>query len=95
VSQPRQSDRHFLLVTGAYAVGDDINFVSGSKKIECGLGDANVALDTDDDARERTGGVERVECLFDFWCSNKSQQVADANMTCCVAYIIENSVLSR
>lgn len=75
MSQPRQSDWYLLLVARAYAISNNIYFVSGSEEVERGLGDADVAFDTDDDARERTGGVERIESLFDFGCSNKSQQV--------------------
>lgn len=56
--QPRQSDGHLLLVAGAYAISNDIYFVSGSEEIECGLGDANVAFDADDDTGEWTGGIE-------------------------------------
>jgi hypothetical protein len=60
VSQPRQSDWHLFLITRAYAISDDIDFVSGPEEVECGLSDADVALDADNNAGERTGGVERV-----------------------------------
>lgn len=43
--------------------------MSGPKEIDGGLCNADVALDSDDDARQRAGDVERVECFFDFWCA--------------------------
>lgn len=83
MSQPRQSDGHLLLIAGAYAISDDINLMPRSEKIERSLGDADVAFDADDNAGERTGGVERVERLFDFWCSIKGQQGEMMHTSCC------------
>lgn len=60
MSQPRQSNRHLLFITRAYAISNDIDPVSGPEEIECGLSDTDVALDADNDAGEWSGGVERV-----------------------------------
>ena len=64
--QPRQRNRHFLLVAAALPFRNDIYLVSGLEEIERRLRNADVAFDADDDAGERAGGVERVERLLDF-----------------------------
>lgn len=69
MSQSCQRNGNLLFVAAAHAICDDVHFVSGSEEIERGLSDADVAFDADDDAGEGAGGVERIESLFDFWCS--------------------------
>jgi hypothetical protein len=90
--QPRQRNRHFLLVAATHSVRNYIHFVSGPQQVECGLSDADVALDADDYAGERAGGVEGIEGLFDFWRSVVVSISYLLDGDC--RYIIENSVLS-
>jgi hypothetical protein len=64
--QSRQCDRDLLGIAAAHAVCNDVDLVPSPEKIDGGLCDANVALDADDDARERTGDFEAVERFLDF-----------------------------
>jgi hypothetical protein len=75
VPQPCQRDRHLLLIATAHSIGDDINLVLGSKEVDGSLCDANVALDANEDARERAAGIQIVEGFFDFGCSRAREQI--------------------
>lgn len=65
VPQPGQGNGNFLLVTAADAICHDVYFVAVAEQIERGLCYADMALDTDNDAGQRAGGIERVEGLLD------------------------------
>lgn len=98
--QSRQRNWHLLFVTAAHAVGNDIYSVSRLEQIKGSLCDAYMALDADDDARQWTGEVERVESLLDLWCSVQSQQGRLLHILTLFSmvvriYIMENSVLSK
>jgi hypothetical protein len=67
--QPRQRDGYLLLVAAAHSVGNHIDPVSSSDKVDGGLCDANVALNAHKDARERARGVQGVESFLHFRCS--------------------------
>lgn len=62
--QSGQGNWDLLLVAAAHAVGNDVDLVLSSEKIEGRLSYANVAFDADDDAGQRAGGVERFEGFF-------------------------------
>lgn len=48
--------------------------MAGFEQVRGGLGDADVALDADDDTGEWACDVEGVECVLDLW-STASQQL--------------------
>lgn len=66
VSQAGKGQGDLFLVAAAHAVGNDVDGVAGSDQINAGLGDTDVALDADDDAREGPCRIERVEGLLNF-----------------------------
>lgn len=74
--QPSQCNWHFLLVTAAYAISDDIDLVASSKKVDRGLRDANVTLDADDDGGDWPVCAERIEGFLDVWSTVRGQRLA-------------------
>jgi hypothetical protein len=67
--QSRQCDGNLLLVAAANPVCDYIYLVSSSKEVDGGLGNTDVTLNADDDARERAGSFQIVKGFLDFGCA--------------------------
>lgn len=73
VPQPGQCNWDLLFVAAAHAIGDDIDLVPSSKKIDCGLCDTNMAFNADDDGGDGSIRAERIESFLNVWCTAKSQ----------------------
>jgi hypothetical protein len=66
MSEPGQRNWHLLFVATAHAVCNYVYFVAGLKKIDGGLGNADVTFYPNDDTRKRTVGVEGVKGFLYF-----------------------------
>jgi hypothetical protein len=80
--QPCQCNGHLLLIAAAHSIGDDIDLVLGPQEVDGRLCNANVALDANEDARERAVGLEVVEGFLDFG-SSKSREQVGLVVRCC------------